>query len=112
VLVADILDRIERIESYVAGMHRDAFLDDTKASDAVVRCLEVIGEAANRLPAEFVATYDDVPWRRIVGLRTRIVHEYFDVDLPLVWHIVGSELPLLKSRLKEVSQLLPEDVGE
>jgi uncharacterized protein with HEPN domain len=65
----------------------------------VVRNLEVIGEAASRLPDEFRAQRGGIPWRRIVGLRHRIVHEYFDVDLDLVWTIVRAEMPELKAQL-------------
>lgn len=108
-LVADILDRIERIEHYIVGYDRVAFLADLKTSDSVVRNLEVIGEAANRLPATFRERCPEIPWARVVGLRNRIVHAYFDVDLELVWKIVQAELPSLKAQLRSLS---PEPLGE
>jgi uncharacterized protein with HEPN domain len=95
-LLADMLERIERIEEFVTGLDRDAFLGDVKTADAVVRNLEVFGEAANRLPVDFQDRHPEVPWRQIVGLRNRIVHAYFDVDLELVWTIARGELPTLK----------------
>lgn len=98
-LVQDILDRIARIERAVGGFDRARFLSDEKTIDAVVRSLEVIGEAASRLPAAFTETRGDIPWKRIVGLRHRIVHAYFEVDLDLVWTIVVQELPELQRRL-------------
>jgi uncharacterized protein with HEPN domain len=98
-LLEDILNRIARIERHVAGMDQEAFLLDDKTCDSVIRNLEVIGEAANRLPDDVRALQEEVPWRRIVGLRNRIVHEYFDVDLELVWEILRSELPELKTLL-------------
>ena len=98
-LIEDMLDRIERIQRFVAGMEREAFLRDEKTVDSVVRNLEVIGEAASRLPREFRDRQAEIPWHRIAGLRHRIVHEYFDVDLDLVWAIVRTELPPLKTQL-------------
>ena len=106
-LLDDILERIGRIEQYLAGLDREAFLRDSKTSDSVVRNLEVIGEAANRLPEPFRTRHAEIPWRRIFGLRNRVVHEYFDVDLELVWEIVRGELPNLKAQL----QRLRADVG-
>lgn len=101
-LLEDMLDRIGRIERYVAGFDRAAFLRDEKTSDSVVRSLEVIGEAASRLPAEFRERHAHIPWGRIIGLRHRVVHAYFDVDLELVWHIVNGELPNLKTQLQSL----------
>lgn len=98
-LIDDMLERIQRIERFVGGLEREAFLRDEKTVDSVVRNLEVIGEAASRLPQEFREQHSSIPWSRIVGLRHRIVHEYFDVDLDLVWAIVHAELPPLKEQL-------------
>jgi uncharacterized protein with HEPN domain len=100
-------ERIERIEGFVAGLERDDFLHDAKTSDAVVRNLEIIGEAAARLPEEFRRSSPEVPWARIVGLRNRVVHAYFDVDLEIVWTIVSVELPALKERLSALGA--PDD---
>jgi len=99
-LIGDILDRIDRIERFVADLDRDAFVRDEKTSDAAMRSLEVIGEAANRLPQEFQNEHAEIPWRRIVGLRNRVLHGYFDVDLELVWEILRAELPVLKAQLR------------
>lgn len=96
VLVGDMLDRIDRIARYTRGLDHGAFVDDEKTIDAVVRSFEVIGEAARRLPPEFKARHSEIPWHQIAGLRNRIVHEYFDVDLGLVWEIATTELPRLK----------------
>jgi len=80
VLLEDMLERIDRIARYTQGLDRDAFVQDDKTIDAVVRSLEVIGEAARRLPAEFKARHGEIPWHQIAGLRNRIVHAYFDVE--------------------------------
>lgn len=101
-LLEDMLERIGRVERYVTGLDRAAFLRDDKTSDSVVRNLEVIGEAANRLPPEFRQRHAEIPWSRIIGLRHRVVHAYFDVDLELVWEIVCRELPTLKVQLRSL----------
>ena len=110
-LLADMLERIERIERFAAGYDRDAFLCDDKTADSVVRNLEVIGEAASRLPSEFRDGHSDVPWRQIVGLRNRVVHAYFDVDLELVWEIVRQGLPALKAALRALGTTHPDEEG-
>lgn len=101
-LIADMLERIERIHRFTAGLEREAFLNDEKTIDSVVRNLEVLGEAASRLPEDFRGRNATIPWRKIVGLRHRIVHQYFDVDLELVWEIVQSELPTLEEQLRRL----------
>ena len=98
-LIEDMLERIRRIERSIEGLDHEAFLRDDKTVDAVIRNLTVIGEAANRLPQQFKDRHSDVPWHRIVGLRHRVVHDYFDVDLDLVWAILENELPQLAAQL-------------
>ncbi|MGH7149054.1 MAG: HepT-like ribonuclease domain-containing protein [Planctomycetota bacterium] len=103
-LLADMWEAIEKIERYRAGLDRDAFQADEKTVDSVVRNLEVIGEAANRLPAEFKASHSDVEWTRIVGLRHRIVHDYFGIDLGIIWEVLQKDLPAFKQRLARLRE--------
>jgi uncharacterized protein with HEPN domain len=98
VLVADMLEAMERIDRYTTNLDLSAFLADEKTSDADVRNLEIVGEAAAHVPAEYWATVPDVESAKLVGLRNRIVHGYFAVDL--VWRIVTTDLPPLASRLR------------
>lgn len=112
VLLQDILLRAERIARHMEGLDRAAFLADDKTSDSVVRNLEVIGEATSRLPSEFRDRHPEVPWRRVIGLRNRVVHEYFDVDLELVWQIVHIELPELRTLLRNVLDALTAEERE
>ena len=105
-LLDDMLEATERIERYVAGMDQSAFLADEKTSDAVVRNLEILGEAAAHVPDEFRSSTPELEWPRIVGLRNRVVHGYFAVDLELVWRIVVSDLPALASRLRTLRDSL------
>jgi uncharacterized protein with HEPN domain len=99
VLVGDIHDAMDKIGRYVLGMDRDAFLADEKTADAVVRNLEIIGEAAKQMPDEFKTRHATVPWAQMAGLRNRVVHDYAGVDLEIVWEIVKTSLPELRKQL-------------
>ena len=101
-----ILDAIEQIESYTAGLSREEFLDRRMVQDAVVRQLEIIGEASRQLPDDVCARYDHVPWTEMIGLRNRSAHEYLDIDLHVIWEIVTHDLPTLK---RTVSSLLDRE---
>jgi uncharacterized protein with HEPN domain len=101
-LLNDIRQAIDRIEQYIKNLSFDAFSDDQKPVDAVVRNLEVIGEAASRLPDEFKGKYSEIEWYKVVGLRHRIVHEYFGIDLEIIWQILQKDLPELKSQFMQI----------
>ncbi len=90
--ITDILDCIEKIERYTSGSSYEDFMRDDKTKDAVVRNLEIIGEAANRIPQHIQEEYKEVPWSKIVGLRHRLIHGYFVVDYDIVWNIKKIEL--------------------
>ena len=98
-LLDDIRESIDRIEEYTRGMSFEDFSKDQKSIDAVARNLEIMGEAANRLPDEFKESHSDIEWYKIIGLRHRIVHEYFGVDLDIVWRILQKDLPELRRSL-------------
>ncbi len=99
-LIEDILGAADKTKRYTAQMTLDSFLQDEKTADAVVRNLEIIGEAANRLPADFKDKHTDIEWQKIVGLRNRIVHEYFGVDLRLIWQIITHDIPAFVTTLE------------
>ncbi len=99
-LLDDSLASIEKIERYIADMDREQFLDDEKTIDAVVRNLEIIGEATRQLPDEFTAKHSHIPWRQMAGLRNRIVHAYFGLDLDLIWAIIQTDLPRLQQQVQ------------
>ncbi len=80
-------------------MEREDFVSSGMAADAVVRNLEIIGEAANRLPKEFTDKHPEIEWRKIIGLRHRIVHDCFGVDLDIIWAITRRDLPGFISRI-------------
>ena len=100
--ISDILESIEKIERYTLGVSYEEFMKDDKLKDAVVRNLEIIGEAANYIPDEIKVKYKDIPWRQIVGLRHRLIHGYFVVDYDIVWNIIIKDIPRLKTAIKRI----------
>ncbi len=94
VYLRHIRDAIARIEKYTAK-GREVFFEDTMVQDAVIRNLEVIGEAVRSLPLELKRRYPEIPWRSITALRNVLIHEYFGVDLDIVWRVVQRRLPAL-----------------
>lgn len=105
-LIEDIWDAISRVQQYTAGLDQETFSGDSRTIDAVVRNLEVIGEAAGRLPEEFRASQPSVEWRKIVGLRNRVIHGYFSVDLGIVWQILQRDLPRFRESVRAIRRQL------
>ena len=101
VYLKHIWDAVERIESYVA-VGRDVFMSTSHWQDAVIRQLEIIGEATKRLSPDLRSQYGDVPWRRIAGLRDVLIHDYMGVDLAAVWEVTQQNLPVLKGRVQTI----------
>ena len=101
-LLDDVRVACGKIGRYLAGLDQAAFLADEKTIDAVVRNLEIVGEAVKQLPAEFRERHPNIPWRQIAGLRNRIVHDYVGVDLEIVWHISQKALPDFLLQIQEL----------
>ena len=102
--VEDILEAIEKIKRYTAGMSFDDFVEDEKTVDAVIRNLEIIGEAVKNLPEEFKEKHSNVPWKEISGMRDRLIHAYFGVDLSIVWYTIKNDLDEIEFRLKSIME--------
>lgn len=101
----DILHSCRKIERYTAGLDRSAFEADEKTRDAVLRNLEIIGEAVKNLPDEARSLAQDVEWRQIAGLRDVLAHGYFGIDDDILWDVVSSKVPDLRARLEDVGQV-------
>jgi uncharacterized protein with HEPN domain len=98
----DILNAVESIETFMAGMDFEAFRTDDKTASAVIRKLEVIGEAVKQLPEEVRQRYPDIPWKQVAGMRDKLIHFYFGVDPGLIWQTVNNRLPSLKATIQEM----------
>ena len=96
----DIREAVDRIQEYVQGITRDAFVAERMRFDAVIRNLEVIGEAVKQVPDSVRQNYPDVEWRKIAGLRDILIHKYFNINVEIIWDIVESKLPTLKAQIQ------------
>ncbi len=100
--IEDIINSIKKIKRYTAGMSFGDFIRDEKTIDAVIRNLEVVGEAAKNVPEEIRQKYPQIPWKEVAGMRDRLIHAYFGVDLEIVWQTIVSDLPKLESELVKI----------
>jgi uncharacterized protein with HEPN domain len=98
----DITAAIERIEEFVGNMDLEAFKADDKTVSAVIRKLEIIGEAAKGVPVEIRSNHPHIPWREMSGMRDKLIHFYFGVDYDLVWATVKRRLPAVKVWIREI----------
>ena len=102
VYLDDILEAIEKIEKYTKGMAYENFVKSDLVIDAVVRNLEIIGEAVKSLSSEIKRKYTKIEWRKIAGLRDILIHEYSGIDTKILWDIVSNKIPEFKKSIKEI----------
>jgi uncharacterized protein with HEPN domain len=100
--LTDIQEAIRRISKYTEGMTYPAFLGDTKTQDAVIRNIEIIGEATKNLSDKIRKRYPHVPWKNMAGVRDRLIHDYFGVNLDIVWQIGSDELPKVSVAIEKI----------
>ncbi len=106
VYIDHILDSIRSILSDTDGMNEESFNMHFMVQDAVVRNFEIFGEATKRIKLEFKSAYSDIPWKKMTGMRDKLIHDYLHVDLETVWVSVTKELPILLIDLKEIHSTL------
>ena len=107
IFLDDILEAITKIDRYTATLSEAEFKQADIVVDAVLRNLEVIGEAARNIPDNLRQQYSHIPWQRIVGLRNVVIHAYFNVDLNIVWQIIKVNLPTVKADIVKMRDNLP-----
>jgi uncharacterized protein with HEPN domain len=106
VFLRHILEATEKIAAYIAGLQEEEFFRTSMAHDAVIRQLEIIGEATKNLSRDFRQAHPDVPWRDIAGTRDKLIHGYMGVDLKAVWATASDDVPSLGSYIQRVLQAL------
>ncbi|MCP4652062.1 MAG: DUF86 domain-containing protein [Candidatus Omnitrophica bacterium] len=100
--LSDIKKTIAKIEKYTKDLTEAKFAKDEKTQDAVIRNLEIIGEAVKSIPKEVKTKYSQIPWGKIISMRNKIIHEYFGVDLEILWQTVKHDIPELKKEIKKI----------
>ncbi|MFC1620845.1 DUF86 domain-containing protein [Candidatus Omnitrophota bacterium] len=100
----DIIGAIERIEEFTHGITAKGFEKDEKTIFAVIRALEVIGEAAKKIPLPVRKKYSQIPWLEITGMRNKLIHEYFGVNVKVIWNTVKEDIPSIKPLIKQIAE--------
>lgn len=98
----DILESVDDVESFVEGMSFEEFVKDRKTKNAVLRSIEVIGEASRQLPVALREKYPEVPWKEIIGMRDKLIHGYSGIDFETVWKATKEDVPSLKKLIQKI----------
>jgi len=102
IFLEHILESIADLEEFTRDVDKQALLNNKEKQSAVVRQIEIIGEAAKNLPSGFRKKYPSVPWKEIIGTRDKLIHHYFGVDFGILWKIIENEIPKLKQEIEEI----------
>lgn len=102
--IEHILESIKNILSYNKGLSEKEFLENKMVQDATIRNLEIIGEAAKQLSDDFINKYPDIEWKKMAGMRDKLIHDYIGVDLWAVWEVVDKIIPGLKDQISDIIQ--------
>lgn len=97
-----ILEAITKIENFTKGVSRVDFDSNVMIQDAIIRNIEIIGEATKKISKSFTQTHDEIPWSAMAGMRDKLIHDYLDVDLDVVWKTVEIDMPLLKELISGI----------
>ena len=102
--IADILSAAREVQEFTQGMGFESFSADKKTVNAVIRSLEVMGEAAKRIPDDIRGRYPEIPWKQMAGMRDKLIHEYSGVDLEIGWAVITGELPPLRPHIERMAR--------
>lgn len=102
-IIQDMKEAVDRIKSYTSGMEYDGFQQNYKTQDAVIRNIEILSKASKLLSDETREKYPNIPWKDIAGTRDKLIHDYFGVNIDIVWDIAINEIPTLFAQLKDIT---------
>jgi uncharacterized protein with HEPN domain len=102
----DMLDAIDKAEQFISGLDYEDFVKDEKTIFAVIRALEILGEASNKTPTSIQQKYKDIPWREIRGMRNKLIHDYMGVNIEVVWKTTNEDLSELRSLIQNLKDEL------
>ena len=102
IFLEHIEESIDFVLEYSKGLSFSRFEKDSKIQDAILRRIEIIGEAVKKLPVEITLKYPEVRWSQIAGMRDKLIHQYFGIDLEIVWNVVREDIPELKRKIKKI----------
>jgi uncharacterized protein with HEPN domain len=100
--LADIENALAKIEQYTAALSFEQFAANQLVIDAVVRNFEIVGEAVRNIPSEVTAAHSDIPWEKMIGMRNKVIHEYFGVDEEILWKTVKEDLPVFRGQIAKI----------
>ncbi len=105
----DILLAIDTVQEFIKGMDKEEFKNDLKTKQSIYFNLEIIGEAIKKIPKEFKDNYQDIPWKKIAGMRDRIIHFYWGIDDNMIWDAITINLPEIRPKIQEILLKLEKD---
>ena len=105
----DMLENAQRAIHFVNGMNYEVFAKDDKTVYAVIRAVEIIGEAAGNIPEEIRSKYPDIPWRDVKGMRNKLIHQYFGINMEVVWQTIHEDLPMIIAILEDILKQEKDD---
>ena len=100
--LVDIIDAVEKVESFTKGMTFEVFEKDVKTTFAVIRAFEIMGEAVRKIPSSVRNKYKNIPWKEMAGMRNKLIHEYFGIKPRVVWKTIKQDLPSIKPHLQAI----------
>ncbi len=105
----DILNSIEDIAEFTKDYTMSTFIIDKKTINAVIRCLEIIGEASRKIPEEVKETNHAVPWKLMIGMRNKLIHDYSGIDVDMVWQVIKEDIPTIKPDIESIIKTLGDN---
>ena len=104
IFIEHILESIKNIEQYSKNMNKEKFLKNIQIQDAIIRRFEIIGEAVKNLPENLIGKHKEIEWNKIAGMRDKLIHHYFGMDLDAVWDTIEIDLPVLKTQILKIKK--------